>query len=183
MLKFIKNNCFYLIICLLATSRYVYADNCADIFKHSMRELHSSNVIDLCKLTQNKPTLVVNTASHCGFTGQFKSLEALHKKYSPKGLVVIGFASDDFNQEDKDEAKAAQICYANYGVTFTMLAPSHVKGAIPNPIFNEIIKQSKAPRWNFNKYIIDKKGVVTSHFGSLTKPTSNKFLNAIDEVL
>ena len=183
MFKSIKKIYFYLFSILITFSMKGYSESCTGIFNHDMRQLHSSNIINLCELTKNKPTLVVNTASYCGFTGQFKSLESIHKKYSSQGLVVLGFASDDFNQEDKDEENTAEICYKNYGVTFTMLAPSHVKGKTPNPIFNELIKQSKAPRWNFNKYLIDKRGVVTNHFGSMTSPESKKFQKAIEKVL
>jgi len=183
MFKLPKSTFLLLIFSILSFTKNSHAETCPDVFNHSMRQLHSENIIDLCELTKNKPTLVINTASHCGFTKQFESLEAVHKKYSSKGLVVIGFASNDFNQENKDEAKAAEICYANYGVTFTMLAPSHVKGEKPNPVFNEIIKQSKAPKWNFNKYLIDEKGIVSDHFGSFTKPSSKKFQNAIEKIL
>ena len=96
--------------------------------KGEYRKLHSKDSVDICALMENKTVLVVNTASHCGFTSQFKELEALHKKYKDKGLVIVGFASDDFKQEDADEEKAAEICYLNYGVTFTMLSPTAVTG-------------------------------------------------------
>ena len=84
--------------------------------------------MNICQAFAGKPLLIVNTASHCGYTPQFKGLEAAWQKYKSRGLVVVGFASDDFNQEDADEAKAAEICFLNNGVTFTMLAPMHVNG-------------------------------------------------------
>ena len=107
----------------------------------------------------------------------------MHKQFSEKGLVVLGFASNDFKQEARDEAKAAEICYVNYGVTFTMLAPSSVKGQEANPIFQEINKQSEEPDWNFNKYLIDKNGTVIQHFGKFTSPNSPKVIRAIKSIL
>lgn len=155
---------------------------CPDAFKQEYRKLHSTDKVMICELTENKPTLFVNTASHCGYTPQFSGLEKLYERYRDKGLVVIGFASNDFNQEAKDEAKAAGICFKNYGVTFTMLAPSHVKGAEANAVFKYLAGQSEEPNWNFNKYLVDKQGKVVKHFRSATKPDS-KELTALIESL
>ncbi len=156
---------------------------CPQYMDHSMRKLHSKEQLHLCELQAGRPMLVVNTASHCGFTPQFKGLEALHQKYRQRGLLVLGFASDDFRQEAKDEASAAEVCYVNYGVTFTMLAPSHVKGADANPVFRALASQSQAPGWNFNKYVIDASGAVVQHFGSSTRPESKELAAAIESVL
>ena len=156
---------------------------CAALFDHSMRQLHSQQQIDLCALTQGKPVLVVNTASHCGFTPQFKSLEALHKSYQERGLVVIGFASDDFNQEAKNEKAAANICYNNYGVSFIMLAPSSVKGKQANPTFKVLGEKSTPPNWNFNKYLVSASGQTIKHFGSSVEPTSSEIIEAIHTAL
>ncbi|WP_246125127.1 glutathione peroxidase [Exilibacterium tricleocarpae] len=153
------------------------------MFDAEMRLLHSSKTVNLCDLVEGKPVLVVNTASHCGFTPQFKALEAVHQQYGAQGLVVIGFASDDFRQEAKDEAEAAAICYKNYGVSFTMLAPSRVTGDRANAVFKAINRQSKQPDWNFNKYVIDKNGAVVQRFGSATKPDNKKVRDAIGMVL
>ena len=161
----------------------VAASACPDYMKGEYRKLHSKDSVNICELMENKAVLVVNTASHCGFTSQFKELEALHKKYKDKGLVVVGFASDDFKQEDADEEKAAEICYLNYGVTFTMLAPTHVKGEQANLLFKALASQSKEPKWNFNKYLLGKDGKVVEHFGSMTKPDSAKLAGAIEKLL
>ena len=107
----------------------------------------------------------------------------MYKKYQEQGLQVIGFASDDFKQAAKDEEEAAEVCYVNYGVTFTMLAPSHVKGDEANPVFAEMAKQTQAPNWNFNKYLVDRSGKVVKHFGSNTTPDSKPLAAAIESVL
>ncbi len=157
--------------------------NCPEYIDHSMRKIHSNEQVNLCQVQAGKPMLVINTASHCGYTPQFKGLEALYQQYRDRGLTVVGFASDDFRQEAKDEEKAAEVCYVNYGVTFTMLAPSHVKGAEANPVFRELASQTQAPSWNFNKYIIDSSGKVVGHFGSNTRPDSKVLEAAIESVL
>jgi glutathione peroxidase len=159
------------------------AQQCPAYMDQDYRKLHSSQSVNLCKAFAGKPMLIVNTASHCGFTPQFKGLEAVHAKYKDRGLVVVGFSSDDFNQEDKDEAKAAETCFLNYGVTFTMLAPQHVKGPDANPVFRELAKQSQAPGWNFNKYIVQADGKVSQYFSSKVAPESQEFSAAIEKVL
>jgi glutathione peroxidase len=159
------------------------AQACPEYLNHDFRQLHSSKTVNLCKSFAGKPLLIVNTASHCGFTPQFKGLEAVNKKYKDKGLVVVGFASDDFNQEEKDEAKAAEICEQNFGVTFLMLSPTHVKGGDANPVFKELAAQKKAPAWNFNKYLVQADGKVQTYFASATTPESAEFTAAVDQLL
>ena len=156
---------------------------CPAYLNHDFRVLHSSKSVNICKDFAGKPLLIVNTASHCGFTPQFKGLAAVDEKYKGRGLVMIGFASDDFNQEDKDEAKAAEICEQNFGVKFTMLSPTHVKGADANPVFAELIKQKQAPAWNFNKYFVKADGTVTQYFASAVTPESAQFTDAVESLL
>lgn len=153
------------------------------LYNHQLQRLHSSEVVDLRHFA-GKPILIINTASFCGFTGQFEGLEALHQAYKDQGLIVLGFPSDDFNQEAKDEAKSAEVCFVNYGVTFNMFRPVHIKGDKAHPIFREIARQSgNPPRWNFYKYVIDKNGQVTDTFSSMTAPDSAKLKAAIEQVL
>ena len=156
---------------------------CPDYLNQEMRKLHSKEMVNLCEVSAGKPMLIINTASHCGYTKQFKGLEALNKQYGDDGLQVVGFASNDFRQEAKDEEKAAEVCYVNYGVTFTMLAPSHVRGDEANPVFQELARQSKQPDWNFNKYLLDGQGNVVGHFGSNTTPDNAALRSAIESVL
>ncbi len=157
--------------------------SCPAYLDHDLRKLHSSDTVNLCQVGGGKPVLIVNTASHCGYTPQFRQLEMLYKKYHEQGLEVVGFASDDFRQEAKDEEQAAEVCYVNYGVTFTMLAPTHVRGDEANPIFRELAQQTQAPGWNFNKYLVDRSGKVVMHFDSNTTPDSPVLEKAIESVL
>ncbi len=159
------------------------AAGCPDFLDHDLRKLHSSELVNLCELSAGKPLLVVNTASHCGYTRQFEGLQKLYEKYRDAGLEVVGFASDDFRQEARDEEEAAQVCYVNFGVTFTMIAPTHVRGANANPVFRELAEQTQAPAWNFNKYLVDATGKVVGQFGSSTVPQSPEMEKAIAAVL
>jgi glutathione peroxidase len=159
------------------------AQQCPAYLDHDFRKLHSSQSVNLCKAYAGRPMLIVNTASHCGFTPQFKGLEAIHEKYKDRGLVVVGFSSDDFNQEAKDEAAAADTCFLNYGVTFTMLAPQHVKGPDANPVFKELARQTQAPGWNFNKYLVQPDGRVAQYFDSKVTPESQQFNEALEKIL
>lgn len=156
---------------------------CPDYLQGEYRKLHSTDDVNLCELTKGKPVLVVNTASHCGYVSQFEGLEALNKQYQERGLVVLGFASDDFNQEAKDEAEAATVCFENFGVTFTMLSPTHVRGEDANDLFKALAKETTEPQWNFNKYLLNKDGEVIEHFGSKVKPTDKKLTQAIEKLL
>lgn len=159
------------------------AESCPDHLDHEFRRLHSSDTVNLCRDFGGRPMLIVNTASHCGFTPQFKGIEALHRRYAESGLVVIGFPSDDFHQAADSEREAAQICYVNYGVTFTMLSTVSVKGEQAHPLFKELARQSKAPTWNFNKYVVDRSGTVSEYFNSGVTPDSEILKDSIEKVL
>lgn len=171
------------LFCLLLVSPAVMAGECPEPLKQTVKKLHSTDTIDLCQALRNKPLVVVNTASHCGYTRQFTSLEALHQRWQGKGVVVMGFPSDDFRQEAKEEAETATICYRNYGVTFAMTAPVHVIGADANPLFKALAEQSSAPRWNFNKYVVGRDGKVVAHFDSNVEPDSAEMQKAIEKAL
>jgi len=145
---------------------------CPKFLNHKIKKLHSSEIISLCDLYKPGATvLIVNTASHCGFTKQFAGLEKLHKKYMDKGLIVLGFPSNSFFQEEKSEEGSARVCYKNYGVTFTMFSHTDVRGGKAHPIFQHLKEESKAPSWNFNKYLIH--GDRVEHFGSKIKPENS----------
>jgi glutathione peroxidase len=168
---------------LLGASGRASAGQCPAFLDHDFQKLHTSEHVNLCTAFAGKPLLVVNTASHCGYTPQFSGLEAINQKYKSRGLVVIGFPSDDFNQESNDPAETAQVCYENFGVTFTMLSTLPVKGTAANPVFRELARQKQEPSWNFNKYLVRPDGTVVAHFDSDVTPESPEFNAALEQLL
>ena len=172
-----------LFLATTTSAAYAEGETCPAFLDYDLPRLHSEETVNLCKEAAGKPLLIINTASHCGFTKQFEGLEELHQKYKDQDLYVVGFASNDFNQEAKSEEEAARVCRQNFGVTFTMIAPSYVKGQRANPIFQELNKRTTEPGWNFNKYLVDRDGKVLEHFSARVKPTSDTLTNAIEAVL
>ncbi len=170
------------LLCMMAPWR-AFAADCPAFLDHDLPRLRSSESINICKAHAGKPLLLVNTASHCGYTGQFSGLQALHEKYRERGLVVIGFPSNSFDQEARDDAKTAEICYVNYGVKFTMLAESPVTGPHANPVFRELARQAGEPAWNFNKYLVRPDGTVVEHFASSVAPDAPELNSAIEALL
>lgn len=168
---------------LLFTAATQAEPQCPEWLQQKMNKLHSSDTLDLCELTEGKVALLVNTASDCGYTSQFKGLEALYQQYKDKGLVVIGFPSDSFNQERDDAAETAEVCYVNYGVTFPMTAATPVKGEQANPVFQHLNKELQEPQWNFNKYLIDRTGKPVKHYESGTKPDDKELTATIEALL
>lgn len=157
---------------------------CNNPLDFQSRGLHSSEVVDFCEAFDGKVLLVVNTASQCGFTGQFEGLEALYQKYKDQNFAIVGFPSADFNQEHADEEETAAVCYLNYGVSFPMMATSPVKGKNANEFFRALTEKSgKAPSWNFNKYLISPDFKSVQHFGSRTQPLDSKLEEQIVQLL
>lgn len=135
-----------------------------------------------------KVLLVVNTASYCGFTPQYKSLEALHAKYAGRGLVVLGFPSNDFGAQEPGAAgEIAALCENTFGVRFPMFAKSRVAadaGALRNPLFAELARRSgQSPRWNFHKYLVARDGESVSSFSSETDPLDAKLVQSVEKLL
>ena len=155
---------------------------CTDFTNVDIRKLRSEESINLCQF-KNKPLLIVNTASNCGFTPQFKDLETLYQQYKEQGLVVLGFPSDDFFQEENDEKDTAKVCFINYGVTFPMFATSEVRGSNANPIFNHLNAQTSSPNWNFYKYLVSADRKTILRFNSKMLPNSEQMISAIETVL
>ena len=125
------------------------------------------------------PILIVNTASKCGFTPQYKGLEALHRKYGPKGLTVIGFPCNQFGaQEPGDAEEIKNFCSLNYDVTFPLMAKVEVNGDSAEPLFTHLkgekpgLLGTKGIKWNFTKFLVDKQGNVVGRYAPTDKPES-----------
>ena len=156
---------------------------CPALLEHRVPRLQDDAPQNLCRYA-GKVLLIVNTASYCGFTSQFEGLEALNAKYSARGLVVLGFPSNDFQQEDRDAKKTADVCFNTYGVKFPMFATMPVRGAGAHPLFAQLAKATgQPPAWNFNKYLVGRDGIPLAHFGSGAQPTGSALAGAIERAL
>ena len=134
---------------------------------------------------RGKVTLVVNTASECGYTPQYEGLERLHRELSGKGFAVLGFPSNDFGgQEPGSAQQIAEFCRKNYGVTFPMFAKVSTRpGPDQSPIYAFLGTSGLLPQWNFHKYVVGKNGKVVAVFPSSTTPDSRQLRAAIDKAL
>ena len=144
----------------------------------------TEDAASLCRY-QGKVLLVVNTASQCGYTPQYEGLEALHRRYKDKGLVVLGFPSNDFGgQEPGSNKEIAKFCEINYGVSFPMFAKTSVAKGSVNPFYARLAQASKStPRWNFHKYLVDRNGEKVLAYGSTVTPDDPKLVSAIERLL
>jgi glutathione peroxidase len=154
------------------------------VLKQTFKRLQDEAPQDLCQYA-GKVVLVVNTASYCGYTNQYEGLEKLYAKYSGKGLVVLGFPSNDFGKQEPGSSKEiADFCYNTYGVKFPMFAKSSVAGPAANPLHASLIKATgKEPKWNFTKYLIDRNGKVLDYFPSKVTPDDKQFVGEIEQAL
>ncbi len=136
---------------------------------------------------KGKVILLVNTASLCGFTGQYEGLQSLWTSYKDRGLVVIGVPSDDFGGQELDDANQVKsFCEVNYGIDFPLADIVHVKGPEAHPYYKWVAEAHgglAVPRWNFHKHLIDVNGQLVDWFVSTTGPKSAKLLKAIERVL
>jgi glutathione peroxidase len=156
---------------------------CPATLNHTFPRLQDEKPQSLCQYA-GKVVLVVNTASYCGFTPQYQGLEALYGKYRDRGLVVLGFPSNDFEQEMTDNRKIADFCENTYGVKFPMFAKSSVRGEQANPLFRQLAQASgRQPMWNFYKYLIARNGAVAASYTSMTAPDSGSLVKDIEKQL
>ncbi|MDM0115294.1 glutathione peroxidase [Variovorax sp. J22R133] len=154
--------------------------SCPPLLRHTFDRLQDEKPQPLCQYA-GKVVLVVNTASFCGFTPQYKGLEALDSKYRAKGLVVLGFPSNDFSQETGSNKEIADFCENTFGVKFPMFAKSSVRGPDANALFKELAQQSgTAPKWNFYKYLIGRDGKLVASYSSMTGPDDAAFVREIE---
>lgn len=149
--------------------------------------LKPNGEIQSLKDYKGRPLIIVNTASKCGLKGQFAELQEIYEKYKDKGLVVLGFPCDQFNNQEFDNInETIQFCQKNYGVTFPMYAKVDVNGENAHPLFKHL-KNAKSGvlsneiKWNFTKFLIDRNGNVVKRYAPTTKPT--KIMEDIEKVL
>ena len=156
---------------------------CPPLLDHRMATLRGE-ATDLCQYA-GKVVLVVNTASQCGYTGQYKGLQALSDQYGPQGLVVLGLPANDFGgQEPGSNAKIKSFCEVGYQVDFPLFAKTGVTEANANPLHEALARATgERPRWNFHKYLIDRSGTRALSFASQVEPQSKEMVQAIESLL
>lgn len=147
----------------------------------------AGNTVDLGQY-QGKVLLIVNTASQCGFTPQYQELEQLHQQYHAKGLEILAFPCNQFGgQEPGTDQDIAQFCQLNFGVTFNVMSKIQVNGPEAEPLFEYLkdqargVLKTRAIKWNFTKFLVNKDGVVVKRYAPRTKPS--QFIQAIEEEL
>jgi glutathione peroxidase len=156
---------------------------CPRVLQHTVLRLQDEKPQNLCQYA-GQVVVVVNTASFCGFTPQYKGLEALHAKYKDRGLVVLGFPSNDFSQEPDSNAKIADFCENTFGVKFPMFVKTTVRGNDALPLFKQLAEQTgTTPKWNFYKYVISRDGKDIKSFSSMTGPQDKSFVQEIEKQL
>lgn len=157
----------------------------ADLLDVDFRKLASQESVNLAEQYKGVVTLVVNTASRCGYTPQFSGLDELHDEYRESGFAVLGFPSNDFaGQDPGPEIEIANVCYVDYGVGFPMFEKTHVRGDNANLLYQNLIRDTGiSPGWNFHKYLIGKDGKVLDQFPSHVTPESPVLRRAIQRAL
>ncbi len=160
------------------------AATCPPILQHSFKRLQDEAPQNLCQFA-GKVVLVVNTASFCGFTGQYEGLERLYARLAPQGLVVLGFPANDFGRQEPGSSKEiADFCFNTYAVRFPMFAKTVVVGKDANPLYVALARATgTAPSWNFHKYLVDRKGRVLASFPSEKSPEAPDLVAQINKAL
>lgn len=173
---------FLRMLILMMFPMFSFAGECPKLLNHQFKTLQG-DTINLCNY-QDKPILVVNTASKCGFTPQFEKLEEMYSRYKDKGLLVIGFPSNDFRQELQSDKEIGSFCRLTYGVKFPMVSKGSVTGPNATPFYKQLIALSgQEPQWNFHKYVIAPGGKSVKSFTSPTQPDDAAIMKLIDPFL
>ncbi|MEO8144689.1 MAG: glutathione peroxidase [Betaproteobacteria bacterium] len=175
---------FAVLAFLFLTAAQVHAADCPPLLDAALPTLSDDKPASLCQY-KGKVLLVVNTASQCGYTPQYEGLEKLYKRYKDKGLVVLGFPSNDFGgQEPGSNTEIAKFCEANYGVSFPMFTKTSVAKGTLNPFYEKLTKAAGArPGWNFHKYLVDRRGAKAYSFDTQVEPSNQKLVKEIERLL
>ena len=157
---------------------------CPQLLNFSFNRLQTGQAESLCQY-RGKVVLIVNTASYCGYTHQYEGLEALYRKFKDRGLVVVGFPSNDFGgQEPGSNKEIAEFCRLTYGVEFPMFEKSSVSSIKTNPLYAELLARTgQSPKWNFHKYLVDRDGKQVASFGTRVEPDNADLLGAVERLL
>ena len=155
------------------------------LLDQEFKRLASDENVKLCDSYGDKVVLVVNTASKCGNTPQYDGLEKLYQEYGERGLVVLGFPSNDFmGQEPGTEAEIQEFCRLTYGVQFPMFEKIVVKGDDAHPFYKALADEAGTePGWNFHKYLIGRDGKFIATFSARTQPFDDRIVGAIEQAL
>ena len=149
-----------------------------------VRRLGEDQKVNLGETYRGKVLLIVNTASKCGFTGQYEGLEKLYDQYREDGLVVLGFPSNDFaGQEPGSEKQIQNFCRLTYGVKFPMFEKSHVRKAGASALYERLGQAAGYPRWNFHKYLVDFQGRLVGSYGSSVEPESGPLFEHVKSLM
>jgi glutathione peroxidase len=177
-------SCAIVVIAGTAQAQSPATAGCPALLQQNFDRLQDEKPQSLCQYA-GKVLLVVNTASYCGYTSQYEGLEALHAKYASRGLVVLGFPSNDFGQQEPgDSQQIADFCFNTYGVRFPMFSKSSVIGKSANPFFASLAKVTgEAPAWNFHKYLINRQGQPVASFASAVTPGNPGLISAVEKEL
>ncbi|WP_197388264.1 glutathione peroxidase [Ralstonia pseudosolanacearum] len=159
------------------------AGPCPTALDFRVRRLQDDAQQNLCQYA-GRVVLVVNTASYCGYTYQYEGLEALYARFRDKGLTVLGFPSNDFEQEPGTGKQIADFCYNTYGVKFPMFSKTSVVGPAASPLYHWLAQQTgQPPKWNFHKYLLDRSGRVVAVYPSQVEPGDPALIKRIDALL
>jgi glutathione peroxidase len=178
-----RRRALVLMLGLLSAPLAGAAGRCPALLDHTLPRLQDEAPQRLCQFA-GKVVLVVNTASYCGYTGQYEGLEKLHARYAAQGFTVLGIPSNDFKQESADTKAIADLCFNTYGVKFPMFAPQAVTGPRAHPFYVALAKGAgQSPRWNFQKYLVDRDGKVVASFPSAVDPLDARLTARIEQLL